>query len=58
MGGCPTRANEASISSCVRFFERRKEIFCSRGAVETEGSWRTAHKILETIDDHDRIAHM
>lgn len=40
-GDCPTRANEASISSWVRFLDRRKEIFCSIGAEETEGSWRT-----------------
>ena len=43
MGDCPTLANEASISSCVRFFDRRKDTFCSKGAVETDGSWRTAY---------------
>ena len=41
MGDWPTRANEASISSCVRFFDRRKDSFCSSGADDTEGSWRT-----------------
>ena len=40
-GDWPTRANEASISSWVRFLERRNESFCSRGAEDTVGSWRT-----------------
>jgi len=41
-GDWPVRDKEASISSAVRFLERRKESFCSSGAEATEGSWRTA----------------
>ena len=40
-GDWPTREREASISSWVRFLERRKAMRCSRGAEATEGSWRT-----------------
>ena len=43
VGGGPARANEASISSWVRFLERRKASFCSMGAEETDGSWRTCY---------------
>ena len=37
----PARAREASISSWVRFLDRRKERRCSMGADATDGSWRT-----------------
>lgn len=40
-GDWPVRAREVSISSWVRFLERRKATRCSMGADATEGSWRT-----------------
>lgn len=35
------RASETSISSCVRFFDWRKAMRFSTGALATDGSWRT-----------------
>ena len=37
----PARERATSISSCVRFLDRRKAIRLSRGEVTTEGSCRT-----------------
>lgn len=48
------RASDTSISSCVRFFDCRKAIRFSTGALATDGSWRTMtyqHRIEPTTHD-------
>lgn len=49
----PARANAASISSCVRFLERRKEILLSTVDEATLGSWRTAAVSKAAITERD-----
>jgi hypothetical protein len=41
LGSSAARASETSTSSCVRFLDWRKAMRFSRGALATDGSWRT-----------------
>lgn len=49
----PTRAREASISSCVKFLDRRKESLFSTGDAATLGSCRTVQ--VESLDRVHRL---
>lgn len=45
----PTRARDASISSCVRFLDWRKAIRLSKGALATMGSCRTVVVNVQSV---------